>query len=293
MKKYSVVLGSFDGVHAGHKKVISLAAQSGDATVAAVYFLVPPAPDGNAKELITNESQRRRLFKTAGVKKLIALQFDEVRQLSPEAFFRFLRDAFNPQVICCGFNYRFGKNAAGDTNTLKRLCDKAGIELRVAEPVTADGITVSSSAVREYIKSGDMKHAGLMLGRPFSFEGQVQKGDGRGKSFGFPTANTAYPDELIKPKAGVYISRVWVKNKCYNAVTNLGGRPTYPADNPPAETYILDKCGNLYGKQIKTELFEYIREQKKFESAEELKTAIASDVCAAKRFFENKANTDF
>lgn len=285
MKKFGVVLGSFDGVHKGHQKVISLAADGNKTVPAAVYFFIPPALNGN-KELITTNEERLQLFKEYGVKHALSLNFEEIKDMSAEAFFRFLADRFNPAVICCGFNYRFGKGAKGNTETLKQMCEQNGIELRVADPAQIDGITVSSTAIRSLLKEGNMEKAAKMLGRPFSFCGKVQKGDGRGKHLGFPTANVPYPSQKIKVKDGVYVTKITVGKKTFMGVTNIGARPTYPMDNPPSETYIINKKANLYGKNVKVELLSYIREPRVFESAKLLSQQISADTATALAYFE-------
>ena len=289
MKKYSVALGAFDGVHEGHKKVISLA-RGGGLVPAAVYFFIPPSASGVEKELLTTDEERCRLFAELGIKEPVSLKFEEVKRLSPEEFFRFLQDRFDPRVICCGFNYRFGKNAAGNTETLKKLCEENGIELRVASPVEIDGETVSSTAIRSRLKAGDPAGAAKMLGRYFSFTGKVVRGDGRGENLGFPTANITYPAEKIKVKPGVYVSRLMVGGKALPAVTNIGKRPTYPCENPPVETYAINSKANFYGKTAKIELILYLRPQKKFASPNELSRAIDNDVKTALDFFENQRN---
>ncbi|MBP3691841.1 MAG: riboflavin biosynthesis protein RibF [Clostridia bacterium] len=285
MKRYAVVLGSFDGVHKGHQKVISLAADGNKLIPAAVYFFLPPALHGN-KELITNNNERLQLFKNYGVKQTLTLDFEQIKNMSADAFFRFLVDRFNPAVICCGFNYRFGKGAEGDTKTLKQMCEQNGIELRVADPVEIDGTTVSSTVVRSLLKEGNVAKATKLLGRPFSFEGRVQKGDGRGRVLGFPTANVMYPDEKIKVKNGVYVTKITVGKRSYMGVTNIGARPMYPIDNPPSETFIINKKANLYGKKVKIELMDYIREPRIFESAWALSRQISEDANTARAYFE-------
>ncbi len=285
MKRFSVVLGSFDGVHKGHQKVISLAADGNKTVPAAVYFFIPPTTCG-AKELITNYQERLQLFAEYGVKHTLSLNFDEVKNMSAESFFRFLVDRFNPSVICCGFNYRFGKGAEGTTEILKALCEQNGIELRIAQPVEVDGTAVSSTAIRAHLKQGNVKAAAAMLTRPYSFTGRVQKGDGRGKTLGFPTANVEYPQNKIKVKNGVYVTKVTVGKKQYMGVTNIGARPTYPTDTPPSETFIINKKANLYGKLVKIELLEFIREPKAFESADALSQQIKKDADFAFNFFQ-------
>lgn len=284
MKRYAVVLGSFDGVHMGHQKVISLAADGNNFVPAAVYFFIPPNANGK-KELITNYEERLECFNRLGVKQTLSLNFEEVKDMSAQSFFRFLVDRFDPAVICCGFNYRFGKGAEGNTDLLKDLCEQNGIELRVADPVEIDGNTVSSTAIRTLLKQGNVKAAAKMLSRPYSFCGKVQKGDGRGKNLGFPTANVEYPQNKIKVKNGVYVTKVTVGKKQYKGVTNIGARPTYPTDTPPSETYLINKKANLYGKQVKIELLEFIREPKAFESADALSQQIKEDTAFALEFF--------
>lgn len=285
MKKYSIALGSFDGVHIGHRKVLQKACEQKDCTSVAVYFALPPAMAFDDPELITTDCERKELFRQLGIETVETLDFCKVKDMSANGFFNYLKDKYSPCLISCGFNYRFGKGASGDTALLQKLCDENKIELSVCEPVTLSGQTVSSSVIREKIKSGDMESVCKMLGNPYSFCGTCNHGEKRGTGMGFPTVNIDFPIQKVSPKPGVYISKLTVDKNTFGAVTNLGSRPTYPCDNPPTETYIINGDVELYGKCVKIELVKFIRPSLKFADQKALSDAIHNDVCLAKEFF--------
>lgn len=276
--KTALALGSFDGVHIAHRKVLDLPC---DYKKTAVTFGIPPKMffDGKS-ELITTYTDKVAILKDLGFDEVISLDFESVKNTEPQDFLDCLFLNYNPSVISCGFNYRFGKNGAGDVKLLKSFCENKGIECKVCEEVQSNGVSVSSSRIRNLLRNGEIDKANILLGRPFSFCGEIIKGDGRGRTMGFPTVNQKYPEELVKVKFGVYKTTVQIDGKRYDAITNIGLRPTFKSDYVISETYIKNFCGDLYGKDVRVYLNSFLRSEKKFASKEELMKQIEIDIKA-------------
>lgn len=273
MQKYAVCLGMFDGVHMGHKAVLSGAIDSPYKTVAVTFGSIPFKNGG----LIMTKEKKAQKLKTVGIDEVLFLNFDAVCNLSPEEFLNYLSSRYNLAKICCGFNYRFGKKAAGDAAFLKAWCNDKNIELFECPEVVYKGKTVSSTRIKELLITGDIETANHLLENEFSFTALVQKGDARGRTWGFPTLNQRYPDGICEVKRGVYQTVVVIEGKEYNAVTNIGIRPTYETSFVAAETFVLGYEGECYGKEVETKLIKYLRDEKKFSSKEELISAIKND----------------
>lgn len=274
--KTAIALGTFDGLHKGHRAVIS---ETRPYYSIAVTFYVPP------KSVMTNEPQllilpkdRENRLKELGINQVVMQDFDKVRDIEASQYVEDLCKKYNPSRIVCGFNYRFGKNALGNTDFLADFCSRKGIEFCCVSPQYEGESIISSTAIRECIKNGEVQTASKLLYGGFSFTAQVLHGDARGRKIGFPTANQIYPELLVKPKFGVYKSRVTFDGKCYDGVTNIGIRPTYKTDTVGCETYIKNFKGNIYGKEMRLELLRFMRKEQKFNSLDELKSAILNDV---------------
>lgn len=274
--KNAVVLGTFDGVHLGHKAVIEKA--NGYRVTAVTFEKAPRAYfDSKIKALMTKEDRIYRL-KALGVTDTVMLDFVKVKDISPIDFLDKIREEYNPSLICCGYNYHFGKNAEGDTAFLSEYCKKHSINLSVSDCVEQDESPVSSTRIREKISLGKMAEANKMLGYDFGFKAEIIGGDKRGRTLGFPTINQPFPDVLTLPLFGVYETRVTVNTKTYRAITNIGIRPTFLTDRVYCETYIENFSGDIYGDTVDLRFINFIREERKFDSPEELKQAITKDV---------------
>ena len=273
MEKYAIALGMFDGVHKGHTAVLMGAINSPYKSVAVTFSSIPFKKGGS---IMSAEEKREKLL-SLGIDEVRFLNFFEIKDLSPEEFLAYISQKNNIGKICCGFNYRFGKNAAGDTAFLNAWCKSRGIEFFECPAVLSGDTTVSSTYIKSLIENGQIEEANRLLEHNFGFTSKVLTGDKRGRTIGFPTINQLYPETLIAPKYGVYQTKVTVNGKSYNGVTNIGFRPTYITDYISAETYILDFSGDIYGQEVKTELISFLREEKKFSSLEQLKNAIAEN----------------
>ena len=274
--KTAIALGTFDGLHAGHRAVIE---KTADFFSVAVTFRIPPKNviSGKSQLLILPE-QRTALLKRLGVNQVDMQNFEDVRDVEASVYLEDLYERYKPSRIVCGYNYRFGKNATGDTAFLGEFCKKNNVEFCCVDALCDGENEISSTVIREYIKSGEIQKANDLLLAPFSFTAKVVHGDKRGRTLGFPTANQVYPELLVKAKFGVYISRVTIDGKLYDAITNVGIRPTFKTDTVGCETYIKGFCGDIYGVVMKTELVRFIREEQKFDSLDELKRAISNDI---------------
>ncbi len=280
---YAAALGTFDGVHIGHRGVLEQALQSGLCPVAVSFRLPPKGQMGESAPLLMLPEEKERVLRQMGFKEQMYLDFAAVRDLSPGAFLDGLFATYPIKTVCCGFNYRFGKNGAGDVAFLQEYCRAKGAELWVCDGVQVQGQTVSSTQIRQLIAQGDMPKAAEMLGRNYSISGPVVHGDARGRTIGFPTVNQAIHPALVTPKFGVYAARCRIKGQTYTAVTNIGLRPTFQLDQPMAETYICGFTGDLYGQNLTVELLRFLRPEKRFGSLEELQSAIAADAAAARQ----------
>ena len=274
--KNAIALGTFDGIHIAHKEVLNLPE---DFKKIAVTFEKPPKMflSGNY-ELIMSFDEKCQSLKLLGFDEIVALNFLTIKDTEPEDFLSFLYKNYNPAVISCGFNYRFGKDGKGDVDLLKKFCQEKDIALNVCKQVTVQEQVISSSFVRDLLKSGEIEKANSFLLKPFSFSAEVIEGDKRGRTIGFPTINQKYPKDLVKIKFGVYKTKVLVDGKEYDAVTNIGLRPTFESNYVISETYIKDFSGDLYGKTVKVIPYKFLREEKKFSNLRDLKNQIEKDI---------------
>lgn len=278
MERTAVALGTFDGVHNGHMAVINNAVKSGFKPIAVAF---PEPPKGillNKKEVLTSPEEKKALLKSVGISEVYYLDFNKVKNISPEEFLLYLKNKFNPAVISCGFNYRFGKNGEGTTLSAEEFCLKNSIMLKQASRVCINGRPVSSTYIRQLLLNGDIIGANKLLLKPFGFSAEIIHGDKRGRTIGFPTINQVYPENAAKLKYGVYKTAVTVCGKRYSGVTNVGVRPTFKNGIISAETYINGFSGDIYGITADVRFLSYIREERKFSSVDELKANIINDI---------------
>ncbi len=285
VEKGSVVaLGSFDGLHIGHMAVINNAKNLANmlgSTPCICTFAEHPLKVLRGKEppaLFAGEV-KEEAFRNTGVE-VVRLDFASIMHMSPEDFFEeVLFKTLHVTGVCCGFNYTFGDGGKGTPELMERLCAEKGVVFVEAPPTVLDGETVSSTRIRNALLGGNVELANRMLGRPFKYRQQVVDGDKRGRTWGIPTINQPYSEELVVPRYGVYASRCIVDGKSYLGATNIGVRPTVKEDGGVnSETYLLDYEGDLYGKYVDVCLHEFLRPEKKFDSVEELETQIRSDI---------------
>ncbi len=292
-----LALGNFDGLHRGHIKVLQKALDvSKENNLALSVMLFDEHPkkiiSGKRPPMLMTQEKRDEILKKMGFK-IVKASFNQFKDLSPEEFLLKIYCKLNVRAICCGFNYHYGKNASGNTETLRESCEKLKIKLFVCDEIDFEGEPISSTRIRKKIENGNIKKANEMLGREFSYKLKVVNGDKRGRQLGFPTINQFFPEDFVNIKYGVYASKVKIGDTWYASVTNVGIRPTVETERPRSETCILDFSGDLYGQEIEVFLLSYIREEKKFDSLHELSKTISRDAKTAKDFFENSEKFSF
>lgn len=285
----AVALGIFDGVHLGHRAVISRATgvelPDRRRAVSTVFtFTQPPwaLPKDCAWELIADR-QKQTVLEGLGVEELIRADFEALRDMTPADFVRgLLHETLGARRVCCGFNYHFGRGGRGDAALLEELCAPLGIEVVVVPPVLVGGEPVSATRIRRLIEDGRVEEAGRLLGRPFTIDFPVVGGQKLGRLLGAPTINQPLPDHFVRPRFGVYASSVEAEGRVTHGVTNIGVRPTVGAEGPLAETWIADYSGDLYGRRVPVSLVRFLRPERKFASVEELQKQILRDAKAAR-----------
>lgn len=273
-----VALGTFDGLHIGHKAVITAEKTEYQRKIVLMFNEHPLVrlKGENPGELITRE-KTKTILDAWGVSPEY-IDFSEICDLSPEAFVdEILVKRYNAKSLACGFNYRFGKNASADAKELMKLCAEREIKITVVDAVNFENESVSSSRIRKAIANGDMKAVKGMLGRYFSYDFPVAHGDERGRKLGLPTINQFFTDDFAVPEYGVYASITKVKGEMYPSVTNIGVRPTIGNSEKRSETNIIGFDGDIYGQCPEVFLVEKIRNEMKFASLDELKQQISKD----------------
>ncbi|MBR4395711.1 MAG: bifunctional riboflavin kinase/FAD synthetase [Eubacteriaceae bacterium] len=279
-------LGYFDGFHIGHMKIISSVLASSYAP-ALITFSQRPVDvingGGTRTKKLMSASDKMEFLKDAGIKYLFIYDFsEEMMATSPEDFVRKYLAENNVRYVCAGYNYTFGAQGKGNTDTLEKLCSTYGIKTDICPPVKCDGFPVSSSLIRKCIREGNVSFAAKLLGRPFYLKGIVTEGRRIGRTIGFPTANTVVEEGLIVPAWGVYYTVTEVNGRTFRSITNIGNNPTVSGETVTIETHILDFDEDIYGETIKVEFMEFIRQEKKFASLDELKDQLKKDEAFAR-----------
>jgi len=289
-----LTVGVFDGVHRGHKYLISrLVEQSRkrDLLPGVVTFRQHPqevlAKTGFS--FLTDLDDRIRLIKAEGVAIIVPLSFTpELSHLTPRQFVSLLQKHLKMKGLVIGPDFALGYGREGNIENLKALGKKMGFTVEIVPPVKINGEVVSSTAIREALAKGDMKKVERMIGRPFSLSGPVVTGAGRGVTLGFPTANLNVSPEQAVPADGVYATRAYIDGKSYPSLTYIGSSPTFGGKERRIEVYVLDYNGTLYGRELKIDIMERLRGDVKFKSTEELKQQIAEDVKKGKIILGNQ-----
>jgi riboflavin kinase/FMN adenylyltransferase len=267
----AVAIGTFDGVHRGHRSVIGTAVQTGLAATVITFDPHPRTVLGNQVELLSTLERRLELIADAGAESALVVSFTpEVMRLEPESFAHEYLGAIGAEVVAAGADFRFGHRREGDLELLERL----GFEVRVAPRV--DG--VSSSEIRRLLHQGEIRAAARLLGRPPELDGLVVAGDQRGGTLGYPTANLRVQPDLLVPCHGIYAGAT----RDHRAAISIGTNPHYGGTERRIEPYLLDFEGDLYGQRLIVELWQRLREEQVFASEEELIDQISSDVEATR-----------
>jgi len=284
-KDMLLTIGVFDGVHLGHRYLISrlkeLAQQQGLVSGVITFRQHPQEVLSPQTKLpfLTNVDQRTILFKNEGVEVIIPLSFTpELAQLSPRQFLGLLEKYLRMRGLVIGPDFALGRNREGDADALRRLEQEMGFSVTVVPPIIINGEVVSSTAIRKALAEGDMKRVQNLFGRPFRLQGRVTTGARRGIELGFPTANLDISPQQALPAEGVYVSQAYIDDQEHPAMTNIGKRPTFGGGQRLVEVYLLDYHGDLYGQELAIDIIERLRDEKKFDTPEQLKKQIAKDI---------------
>ena len=279
--KTAVLLGIFDGVHIGHREVYKAAEgerKSGLKT-AVFTFLSGSVTTKGSIGLIYPEKTKREIFDSLGADFYYSPEFYKLKDLSAEEFFNnVIIKKLGAKVICCGEDFRFGKNASAGVSELRKMCDSSGIRLKVVSPVLYKGQAVSSTRIKNALISGDIESANDMLSQGFGYSERVIHGRELGRKLDFPTINQQIPSGTVLPRFGVYLSEVSYKGKKYRGVSNVGVKPTVGKNDPIIETHILGLNESLYGNKVRVELKKFMREEIRFDTVTELKLQVLQDI---------------
>jgi riboflavin kinase/FMN adenylyltransferase len=286
----AVALGNFDGVHKGHQALVGHAkarAEALGAPLVALTFEPHPrrffVPDTGPFRL-TLPPAKERLLGECGVQAVLAQRFDEAfAALPPDTFIDgVLLEGLGARHVVCGYDFTFGACRGGNVEHLREQGRAKGFGVSVLDPVMREGEIYSSTRIREALRAGWASEAAELLGRDWEIEGEVELGDQRGRTIGFPTANVALGEHL-RPRFGVYAVRALVEGSWRPAVANLGRRPTFGKLKENFEVHLFDFDGDLYGKVLRVALVDFIRPEMKFGGLDQLKAQIAADAQAARQ----------
>jgi riboflavin kinase/FMN adenylyltransferase len=266
-KSRSVAIGTFDGVHLGHRRVVEAAVAAGQTPTVVTFDPHPRTVLGNQVELIAPLQRRLELLTELGIEDVLVVEFTlELAGLDPETFAEQTLQAIGAEVVVAGANFHFGRGRSGDLELLRRL----GFDAR-AVPL-AEG--VSSSQIRQLLRAGEIERAAQQLGRPPELEGIVVSGDARGGTLGFPTANLRVDANVVVPAFGIYAGFA----EGTRAAVSVGTNPHYGGKERRIEAFLLDFDGDLYGRRLVVELWRRLRDEQAFASEAELVEQIARDV---------------
>lgn len=290
-KKSAVALGFFDGLHLGHIEVIKQALLRPELrSVVFTFNNKTMLPKFKKIENIISYDLKLELLARIGADHIFAPDFADLRDLSPEEFVdKILAEKLNAGFVACGYDFRFAKGGRADADELARICGGRGIEACIVPAVKIDGEPVSSTAIRELIKKGDIVCANRLLGYELTYVLEVVQGKKNGRKIGFPTINQIIPEGMIVPKFGVYKSWTQIGGRNYPSITNIGLKPTIELEDgeertPEMETHIIGFSGNLYGLRTRVVLREFMRDERRFESLEELGKQLELDKAATLRY---------
>lgn len=284
-----VALGTFDGVHIGHRAILSAAKQKSTALGTDLAVLIFSAsPHGAA--CILPLCDRLAEFRALGVNLAAVCDFSELRTLAPTAFVTdILLDRLGAVAVSAGYNYRFGAQAAGDTDLLAAVCAARGVSCAITPCVCLDGAPVSSTRIRALLAAGEVEAADRLLGYRYYLRGEVLHGKQLGRTLGMPTINQRFSDGRVIPAHGVYYTTAEIDGAVFPAVSNVGTRPTVSTDGAvDLETHILHYSGELYGRTVTVRFHARGRVETRFADAQALGTAVMRDIAAAEAYFERE-----
>ena len=286
-----ITIGTFDGVHTGHRAILSMAwqrAQELDLSSTAYTFLRPPrsyAPEAPRRILLLPPQVKRRLL-SRYVDRIVDAEFAEIRDLSPTAFFReILVSRLRAREIVVGEGFRFGHRREGTAETLQSLGKDHGVAVHLVRRIYVDDEPASSTRIRDHIRSGEIAQAAHLLGRPPLLFGAVVEGDRLGRGMGFPTANLSIDADVLLPSDGIYFVHAFFPRQRFHGLLYVGRRPTFGSNELRCEVHLLSEPEqDLYGEQVEIHLLRHLRDDRAFDSAEALARQIAQDVDHARQW---------
>ena len=298
LQKTAVAIGKFDGIHIGHKLLLTKILEAKKEGLAATVFTFDPLPavlfgGGEQKEITTLE-EKRRLFEEIGIDYLVEYPLTyETAAIDPEQYVReFLLERMNAKRIVAGKDITFGHKGRGNSKLLQQITQNTDCTVELIDKIMYNGLEVSSSLIREKISTGEIEDVNAMLGEPFFISGEIAHGNQIGRTIGFPTINVIPGKGKVLPPNGVYFSDVYTAGGHYNGITNIGSKPTIQKENViTAETFLYHFNGNIYGKTAHISLLHFVRPEQKFTSLDELKAMIDLNVLQGQKYFENRAKT--
>lgn len=288
-----LTLGVFDGLHLGHQLIMRTVverARAADAVPTVITFEPHPRavlhPD-SAPPLLQTFDQKIEALGVLGIEQTIVIHFDQAfAQIRAQDFLRdVVVDRLHAKEVYLGRGFAFGHNREGNIELLRQVSDRLGFLADEVPEVCLRGRRVSSSRIRELLQNGQVNLARRMLGRPYGVEGRVVRGAERGVTLGFPTANL-HPQNRVIPRGGVYVTATLIDGQWRRSVTNIGMRPTFESGaDTSVETFVMNWSGDLYGDVVRVRFLHRLRDEKKFNSVDELRSQIECDVTRAEKFF--------
>ena len=287
-----VALGTFDGVHLGHQEILGRVvrrARQGRGTAAVFTFARHPLEVVNpskAPALITPMPIKQEIIRTIGIELLVVVTFTPfLADTSPYDFVKaYLVDRLRARSVLVGYDFAFGRGRAGSPDTLRELGEEHRFQLEVVPAMTIDGRAVSSTLIRGLLARGELLQAARYLGRPYAVRGTVERGAGRGKALGYPTANLPATADLLIPD-GVYVGQAWLRQGLQRALVNVGTAPTFGGGARRVEVHLVEACGELYGETLTLFFLGRLRDERRFESPTLLLQQIESDRRQAEEVF--------
>lgn len=294
-----VALGNFDGIHLGHQEIIKRAVADAESLgkKSAVFTFSNHPRDllkqEQVKKILYNDD-KERIIEELGVDYIFNIPFDgKIMMMSPDDFIdKLLLEKMKMVEIVCGFNYHYGYKAGGNVTHLTKMSIMRGFGLHIIEPYKVEGEVVSSSRIRRAVAEGDMALCRKLLGRAYSVGGEVVVGNKLGKKIGFPTSNLNIDNDMVSPPNGVYITKCYYNGVSYPSITNVGVKPTIGSYKKNVETHIFNFNKELYGKHIRVEFLEKMRDEKKFDSVEELAKEITENCIQARAYHRSHSEFD-
>lgn len=288
----AVALGGFDAIHKGHQAIINRVVETArtEKMTSVVYFFVNQSKEvllGEKIPSVNTLERRLAILEELGVDVAIAQWVTkEFLETSPEDFVTdYLKNILNAKLVAAGFNYRFGKRGSGDVALLRRLGEPLGIRVCEVPCITQGGETVSSTRIRHLISEGNMEEAKECLGRAYTLSGTVVAGNHQGRELGIPTANLEFPEDLLLPREGVYLTETKVDGVWIPSMTNVGGKPSVEKNHPGIETHLLDFDKDLYDREIEVRFHKKIRDIIRFEQLEKLQEQLQKDKKFVRDYF--------